>query len=133
MRRKVRRSKVRRPARDGSRQIAVVAAVAVCLVLGAFATGEYVTESQRKTAPAATAAAVVVAKTGRADELYTGSILYMPNEGKLCRQFLFDNHTGRFSDNGVVDCVRAAYRGTNEPPKQWSFDRMRAVSSGFQR
>jgi len=34
----------------------------------------------------------------------------MPQEGRTCRQFLFNNHTGHFSDNCYVDCVNAAYR-----------------------
>ena len=43
------------------------------------------------------------------DEIYTGSILYMPDMGNVCRQLLFDNHNGQFTDNGYVDCERAAY------------------------
>jgi hypothetical protein len=53
----------------------------------------------------------------------------MPHEGRICRQVLFDNRTGRFSDNGNVDCERAAYRSAS--PKQWSFARVRAISTGF--
>ena len=53
------------------------------------------------------------------DSIYTGSILYMPQEGRTCRQLLFDNQSGRFSDNGYVDCVNAAYRSPGEP-KFWS-------------
>ena len=30
-------------------------------------------------------------------EIYTGSILFVPDDGRVCRRFLFDNRTGRFS------------------------------------
>jgi hypothetical protein len=36
-------------------------------------------------------------------EIYTGSILFVPDDGRVCRRFLFDNRTGRFSDSGLVD------------------------------
>jgi hypothetical protein len=44
------------------------------------------------------------------DEIYTGSILFVPNNGKVCRQLLFDNRTGLINDNGLVDCEQAYYR-----------------------
>ncbi len=66
-------------------------------------------------------------------EVYTGSILYMPDDGRICRQLLFDNHNGRFSDNGYVDCEAAAYRGALDVPKQWSVARLHVISTGFVR
>jgi hypothetical protein len=108
--------------RERFRETTVVAAVGACLALGLLATGGYVTARHR---PAA------VASASSDDEIYTGSILYMPYEGRICRQFLFDNHTGRLSDNGSVDCERAAYQGADTGPKHWSFARMRVISTGF--
>jgi len=53
----------------------------------------------------------------RDDEIYTGSILHMPDEGNVCRQLLFDNHNGRLTDNGYVDCEHAFYQGGLDSPK----------------
>jgi len=65
------------------------------------------------------------------DEVYTGSILYVPDEGKVCRQLLFDNRTGRVQDNGLVDCEHAYYRGTGDMTKQWSTARALVISESF--
>jgi hypothetical protein len=77
------------------------------------------------------AAAAAVALAADDDDIYTGSILYMPDSGNACRQLLFDNQNGQFTDNGYVDCDRAAYRGTDTTPKHWSAARVRVISSGF--
>jgi hypothetical protein len=111
-------SNVRPRIRHGSLHTIVV--VATFLTLGLFVNEEYVTKRQH-------AAPVAIAPSD--DEIYTGSILFMPPEGRICRQILFDNRTGRFSDNGNVDCEHAAYQGAE--PKHWSAARLRAVSSGF--
>jgi hypothetical protein len=65
-------------------------------------------------------------------EIYTGSVLYMPQEGRNCHQMLFNNNTGRFTDNGSVDCENAAYRGVDgNQSKQWSSARARVIADGF--
>jgi len=102
-----------------------VLALGVVLGMGYFATDEIVTARKR--------AAAAAAPRPSADELYAGSILYMPDDGRLCHQFLFDNRGGRFRDAGVVDCAGAAYQGSDSTPKQWSSDRMRVISSGFRK
>jgi hypothetical protein len=48
------------------------------------------------------------------DEIYTGSILFVPNDGKICRQLLFDNRKGLINDNGLVDCAHAYYRSATD-------------------
>ena len=78
------------------------------MAIGWFATDELVTAHKRATRTAAPAFDSV--------EAYTGSILYMPDEGRLCRQMLFDNNSGQMRDNGVVDCAAAAYRGSDATP-----------------
>jgi hypothetical protein len=65
------------------------------------------------------------------DEIYTGSILYLPNEGTICRQLLFDNRTGRFRDNGLVDCERAYYRGTGDSAMVWPNARAVVIGQSF--
>jgi len=69
----------------------------------------------------------VIAPSG--DEIYTGSILFVPNDGRICRQILFDNRTGLLSDNGLVDCEQAYHQEGSKYPKQWS--RARVISEGF--
>jgi hypothetical protein len=124
MYRRARRRKARSHRFDGLRQTLGVIAVGVLIGTSLFATGEYVTALQRASAAAAAAAA-------NDEEIYTGSILYMPDEGRACHQLLFDNHTGRFTDNGYVDCENAAYGGAGGQPRQWSSARVRVISTGF--
>jgi hypothetical protein len=72
------------------------------------------------------------AKLPSDDEIYTGSILFVPNDGKICRQLLFDNRTGLINDNGLVDCGHAYYQSVNDIPAQWSAaSRARVVSESF--
>ena len=98
-------------------------AFGACLGLGALAIDYYVT-AQRQ------AAALLPSDD---DEIYTGSILYMPDMGNVCRQLLFDNQNGQFTDNGYVDCERAAYRSRMDQPKRWSAARVRVISDGFRK
>lgn len=96
------------------------------MVIGLATIGGYVAVNQQQQPSIGT---FTPAQAGK--EFYTGSILYMPDSGKTCRQILFDNLTGHFTDNGIVDCASAAYHSPNEPPKRFSFARMRVISSGF--
>jgi hypothetical protein len=123
MNRLPRPAKGKRRPRERVRHVTVVLAIAAVLAAGAFGSQAYFA-----TKPQAAAAG----RASGAEEIYTGSILYMPNEGRLCRQILFDNHTGRFTDNGYVDCENAAYHGGNDP-KRWSAARVQVISSGFRR
>jgi hypothetical protein len=118
------RRALRKKSRSESiRQSFGVVAVGLLLGTGLFAIADYFTV-QHWVKPAA------VARNG--GEVYTGSVLYMPSEGRNCRQMLFDNNTGRFTDNGSVDCENAAYRGVDgNLPKQWSSDRTRVIADGF--
>ena len=110
----------------GRGEIAIVIAVGICLaVVGVIGVDDYASVSRR--------AADAAAATANDDELYTGSILYMPHTGNVCRQLLFDNLNGRISDNGYVDCERAAYHGADNGPKQWSVARAKVISTGFRR
>jgi hypothetical protein len=113
-------SKARRPAGDGSRRILIVVATGAALGFGALANSEFVMANRQAAAAA----------TPDDAEIYTGSILYMPDDGDTCRQLLFNNHNGQFTDKGYVDCERAAYHGTSGP-KEWSAARMKVISSGF--
>ena len=118
------RRAIRKKSRSESiRQSIGVVAVGALLGTSLFAIADYFTE-QHWVRPATAAR--------NAAEIYTGSVLYMPQEGRNCRQMLFDNNTGRFTDNGSVDCESAAYRGVDgNQPKQWSFARARVIADGF--
>ena len=101
----------------------VLSAMAAIMAAGLLAT----THFQIVRAP------VKPAKPLSDDEIYTGSILFVPNDGKICRQFLFDNRTGRTNDNGLVDCDHAYYQSASKPPMQWSSARAQVISEGFRR
>jgi hypothetical protein len=118
MSRFARRPKVHPRSRHSARQ--TVLAIAAFLSPGLLAGGEYVTVKPR---------APTVAVAPSDDDIYTGSILYMPYDGSICRQLLFDNHTGRLSDNGNVDCEGAAYRSASD--KLSSLSRAQVISNGF--
>jgi hypothetical protein len=107
-------------------------AVAALLAGGLFVAGRHILARPPVTAGAPTAKTAALANAAGDDDIYTGSILYMPEQGRSCRQLLFDNQTGRFSDNGYVDCVNAAYHSPREP-KLWSAARARVISNGFRR
>lgn len=124
MNRRALRQKTRPHKRDAVRQTLAVIAVGALLGGSLFGTGEYISARQKA---AATAAAVATASD---DDIYTGSILYVPDEGRTCHQLLFDNRSGHFTDNGNVDCVSAAYRSPTEP-KQWSAARVQVISTNF--
>ena len=92
-------------------------AVAAFVALGLLVNEEYLTQRPRAAPPVSSSD----------DEIYTGSILFAPLEGKTCRQLLFDNRTGQFSDNGNVDCERAEGIGAEHYPT----GRLSAISRGF--
>jgi hypothetical protein len=118
----------KKPQRSGGavRQVMVVISIGACLGVAAFGLEGYIALKHHQVAAKQAAA---VAATD--EEIYTGSILYTSDRGNLCRQLLFDNQNGQFTDNGVVDCERAAYHNVNEDAKHWSAARVRVISSGF--
>jgi hypothetical protein len=130
-----RRSKRRSRSRDGFRQVAVVVGFGSVLSAGLFA-GGYAVEQRYMpdllkaftgNGRGGTSTAVVA----DSDEIYTGSILYLPYEGSNCRQLLFDNRNGRFTDDGYIDCAQASSRSGINSPKQWSAARAKVISMGF--
>ena len=119
----VRRALRKKSRSESIRQTLGVVAVGAVLGTGLFAIADYFTV-QHWVRPVTAAR-----NTG---EIYTGSVLYMPQEGRNCHQMLFNNNTGRFTDNGSVDCENAAYRGVDgNQSKQWSSARARVIADGF--
>jgi hypothetical protein len=121
MRRPKQRTKRRSGRSERRRRIAAIAAVLAVLTAGLFAARETKIELF---------AAKPVAMPSD-DEIYTGSILFVPDDGKVCRRFLFDNRNGRLSYGGLVDCDSAYYRSPNAPPAQMSVARTQAISETF--
>ena len=121
MRRPKQRTKRRNGRSERTRRTAAVVAVMVLLTAGLFAAREAKIElSPAKPAP-----------TLSDDEIYTGAILFVPDDGKVCRRSLFDNRTGRLSYGGLVDCESAYYRSPGTPPAQMSIASTQAISETF--
>jgi hypothetical protein len=102
---------------------AIIAAIAIAavLALGALATDQYF--AAKKNRPFGTF------ESANGGEIYTGSIVYMPDTGNACHQWLFDNLTGRFTDKGPVNCAEVD-QGL-DGPKHWSTARIKVISTGF--
>lgn len=100
----------------------VVIAIASVLGLGALATDQYLTIAKRQSAG--------TFESARGNAIYTGSILYVPDTGNRCHQWLFDNQNGRFNDKGDINCDDVADQEL-DGPKNWSTARIRVISDGF--
>jgi hypothetical protein len=111
----------RRNRRSERTRIAATAAVVAVLTAGFFAATKAKIELS---------AAKPIA-TPSDDEIYTGSILFVPDDGRVCRRFLFDNRNGRLSYGGLVDCESAYYRNRAISPAQMSVARTQAISETF--
>jgi hypothetical protein len=117
---------------DGLRQTAVVVGIGASLAVGLFAAGNYMVAGRPSVFMTLSRAAVQPKAAGANNaEAYTGSILYIPDDGANCRQLLFDNRNGRFTDNGSVDCVEASSQSGIGSQKQWSAARVKVISTGF--
>jgi hypothetical protein len=66
------------------------------------------------------------------DEIYTGSILFVPVDGDHCWQRFLDNQSGRLWDNGFVSCEAAAPHSLiSQPGRYSSAGRVDAIRKGF--
>lgn len=121
MRRPKQRLKRQNSRSERARRITAVVAVLALLAAGLFAARDVKIQlTSAKPVP-----------TPSDDEIYTGSILFVPDDGKVCRRVLFDNRSGQLSDGGLVDCQSAYYRSPNAPPAQMSIARTQAISETF--
>jgi hypothetical protein len=57
----------------------------------------------------------------------TGLIFFTSPNRDTCREYLFDNSSGRQRDNGVVDCRDAIAQGQHNQ----AADRMNAITDAF--
>ncbi len=67
------------------------------------------------------------------EEIYTGSILFMPYDGNDCRQNLLDNLTGQIRENGIVACDTALSQLESVHSRTLSSARVDAIRGGFSR
>jgi hypothetical protein len=66
------------------------------------------------------------------DYLTTGSILFVPMEGNVCRERLIDNKTWRMRDKGYVVCDEAvSWNAHTKGPSYSPTSRVDAIRSGF--
>jgi hypothetical protein len=101
----------------------VVVAIGTILALGSLAAAEFVRLYGERVAAAAVKVDAV--------EAYTGSILYVPDYGNVCRQLLFDNRNGQFTGSAYVNCAVALYHVTVGEPREWSSPRAEVIGAGF--
>ena len=130
MDRSKRRSNARARGRERSRQMLFLAAIGSVLTVGLFVAGELEAGQFPPWLPLSKPAQASKPAPSE-EEIYTGSILYVPSEGTICRQLLFDNRTGQLRDNGLVDCEQAYYRGTGESARLWPNARAAVISQSF--
>jgi hypothetical protein len=121
MKRAKRRAENNRRGSERSRSMIVLVTMAAIMATGLFAT-----RSIDIAKPSTTAT-----RQPSDTEIYTGSILFEPDDAKVCHQLLFDNRTGLINDNGTVDCGRAYYHSPNDAPLRWSTARAQVISEGF--
>lgn len=117
---------VKRHARagNGAQQVFVVVfAIAAVLGLGAVATDQYLAVMTKREAGG-------TYRVAKGDDIYAGALLYVPETGNVCHQWLFDNQNGQFTDKGNVNCNDVADQEL-DGPKNWSSARMRVISNGF--
>jgi len=65
------------------------------------------------------------------DEIYTGSIYFVPLIGEHCWERMLDNRNGDMWDKGYVDCdevLRPQKPATTSPRRSMSGERMLAIS-----
>lgn len=65
-------------------------------------------------------------------EMYTGSIIMVPDRGDQCWQLLFDNRTGEMREYGHVDCYSVVSQLVEEKEKAVSpSKRIHVISNAF--
>lgn len=65
------------------------------------------------------------------DDLATGSIIFVPIMGNVCRKRLIDNANWRIRDIGLVECRKALNANAAEPGL--SFARVDVIRNSFSR
>ncbi len=61
----------------------------------------------------------------------TGSILFVPFTGNLCRRKMIDNVSGAIWDAGFVDCDIAVAQAVAKQQRQWTAQRVEEIRAGL--
>lgn len=124
----MRRKATMRALRERDRRRAVAVGVVLTGALAAgILSGAYLARSM------ATARAVSHSTfLAQAEELRTGTVLFVPLEGNVCRQRVIDNATWRMADAGSVACDEAVSWNASAPGQKYFVAvRVDAIRSGF--
>jgi hypothetical protein len=113
--------------RDGHKMLVACLCFVSVLMIGAYL-GRWSLLAWRLQPAVHTASA----KTPADDDLYTGSILFVPPRGDDCRLRYLDNLTGRVWDKGAVSCDGAMAQSAARQPES-SPTRIEAIRRGFRR
>lgn len=113
-------------ARDRRRAILTGAVLTGAVAIG-IVTGAYFA---RTVTTAKTAS--YTAFLAQAEELRTGTVLFVPLEGNICRQRIIDNETWHMADAGSVVCDEAVSWNSSAPGQKYFVAvRVDAIRSGF--
>jgi len=124
------RHKMRAASSDRRRSLFIIASIAI--LVGIVLAGGY--GVQQKMAIAAEQAALRAAQFASAvkAELRTGTVLFVPLGGNVCRRRLIDNTTWTMRDGGQVECDHAVSWNANTPEsEQFLGERAGAVRTSF--
>lgn len=124
----------RRPNAQYRDRIRALWAAAVLLLTcsgGLYMSTKVITPTDRRTAGSTGYASGTSDETG--DNYRSGSILFVPDEGNLCRKRVIDNKTWFIHDKGYVTCDEAvSWNATTvQAPRQSSVSRVEAIRNGF--
>lgn len=100
--------------------------LASCGVAGLLALGVFVNAGLRENVEIDRAAIIEFEAMMR-----TGSILFVPFSGNLCRRKTIDNVSGKIWDIGLIDCDAAVAQSIKNQQRQWMNQRVEEIRSGL--
>ena len=116
-------AKAYRSSRSGGLQLSVAVVAGLCVAgLGLFGS---------KSLWLAASEPVRAAEVGPNPSLDTGAIMSVPDEGNNCRQILFNNRSGQFTDNGYVSCEQLSGWMATASLQRFPSRRLRDISNSF--
>ena len=72
-----------------------------------------------------------ITQSGSDNELYTGSIIFIPTRGERCWQRMLDNRDGKLWDKGYVSCDEAISQLLDSKRHGGTAVRLRKISKVF--
>jgi hypothetical protein len=108
---------------DVSRAVLVVFALALVFAAGRFMLSSKPFGEPAPPPPAATSEA----------EARTGMIQLAPDNDNTCRQFAFDNTSGKLRDKGSVSCAEPPQQSADRPDRWLSNSHIDTIREGFKK